>query len=151
MFIIILNKNQKNLSMIILLIMNTTLIIVIILGLLAIYLYYNMKKDYNKIKKEKFVQDEIKSLEDQKIKEQEEQKRKEKEITDNIELLEKKQGQLEDILEKDKKTLSSKFTGDKLKEEMKKLSDNYNVNYNKIKDEIDKLLQDLNKVRGINQ
>ncbi len=130
--------------------MNTSLIIVILLALLAIYLYYNMQRDYNKKTKEKFVQDEIKRLEEEKLKEQDEQHKKEKEIEDNIEKLEKKQGELEDILEKDKKTLNSKFTGDKLKEEMKKLLDNYNDNYKKIRDEIDKLLQDLNKVRGIN-
>ncbi len=130
--------------------MNTSLIIVIFLALLAIYLYYNMRKDYNKKSKEKFEQDEVKLLEQQKLKEEEEKKKKEKEILDNIELLEKKQSQLEDILEKDKKTLNSKFTGDKLKEEMKQILENYNINLKLIKTEIDKLLQDLNKVRGIN-
>ncbi len=130
--------------------MNTSLIIVIFLAILAIYLYYNMRKDYNKKSKEKFEQDEVKLLEQQKLKEEEEKKKKEKEILDNIELLEKKQSQLEDILEKDKKTLNSKFTGDKLKEEMKQILENYNINLKLIKTEIDKLLQDLNKVRGIN-
>jgi hypothetical protein len=57
--------------------------------------------------------------------------------------------ELEDILERDTKTLNSKFTGDKLKEELNKLLDNYNKNEKLIKDEIDVLLQNLNKVRNI--
>jgi hypothetical protein len=130
--------------------MNTSLIIVIFLALLAIYLYYNMKKNYNKKTKEQFEQDEIKLLEQQKLKEEEEQKKKEKQILDKIELLETKQNDLEAILEKDKKTLNSKFTGDKLKEEMKQLLENYNINLKIIKTEIDNLLQNLNKIRGIN-
>ena len=130
--------------------MNKLLIIVIILALIAIFLWHNMNKQYKKQLKEKFSQDEVRQLEEQKNKEFEEIKKKETEIIDNIESYEKKLGELENILDNDKKTLNSKYTGDKLKEEINKLMDNYNINRKKIKDEIDLLLQNLNKVRGIN-
>ena len=130
--------------------MNKLLIIVIILALIAIFLWHNMNKQNKKQLKEKFSQDEVRQLEEQKNKEFEEIKKKETEIIDNIESYEKKLGELENILDNDKKTLNSKYTGDKLKEEINKLMDNYNINRKKIKDEIDLLLQNLNKVRGIN-
>jgi hypothetical protein len=47
--------------------------------------------------------------EDKNNKEFEEIKKKEKEILDQIESYEKKQSELEDILERDTKTLNSKF------------------------------------------
>jgi hypothetical protein len=130
--------------------MNKSLIIVILLALLTVWLYYNMNNAYKNKLKENFDQDQVKILEQQKIKEQEEQKRKEKEILDNIELFENKQEMLEDILEKDKKTLYSKYTGDELKDKTVKLLDNYTDNSKKIKEEINKLLQNLNKIRLIN-
>ncbi len=130
--------------------MNKLLIIAIFLAAIAIYLWYKMNKQHKKLLKEQFTQNEIKQLEQQKNKEYEEIKKKEKEILDGIEVYETKLGELEDILEKDTKTLNTKYTGDKLKEEMKKLIENYNINNKKIKDEIDLLLQKLNKVRGIN-
>jgi type I site-specific restriction endonuclease len=129
--------------------MDKLLIIAIILGLIAIYLWYNKNKQYKKLLKEKFTIDEIKRIEELNNKEDEEIKKKEKEISNNIELLEKKLDDLEDIFERDNKTLNNKYTGDKLKEQKNKLMENYNNNNKLIKDKFDLLLQELNKVRGI--
>jgi hypothetical protein len=131
--------------------MNKLLIIGIILAVIAIYLLYNMNIEHTTQLQEKFTQDEIKKLKEHSNKESEELKNKEKEILGNIEKYENNLSKLEDILENDKKTLNSKYTGDKLKENMKNLLDNYTKTEKQIKINIDMLLQKLNKVRGIDR
>lgn len=128
--------------------MNQLLIIAIIFLVIALYLWYTAPK--NKLEKfEPFTPKEVEAMEDKYNKDIEEIKRKETEILKNIEILEQKQVELEDVFEADKKSLPSKYSGDKLIEKTNELINNYNVNLKTITNKIDELLKKLNEARGL--
>ena len=127
----------------------TLLIIAIFVIFFALFTFYHASCHVKKSSIEQFTEDEIKQLEDKINKDNEERLKIDKQILDNIEAYESKQGELEDILEKDINILNSKYTGEKLQEQTTKLMNNYNINLQKIINEIDILRKKLRQIREI--